>query len=186
LYACILSVILKVKKEIIKSKMTILSPILEDYLEVVLRFQREKHFARVSDISRTLSVGKSAVTAALKSLAEKGLVDYRSYEPVTLSRKGEQLAEHILLRRRIIQDFLEKVLAVDKNSAETTASKMEHAIDKDILDRFICLLAFISRARIKGKTLREEFIQFNNKGIGDWSCQQCIDDYMKELAGDEI
>jgi len=177
---------LKVKKEIIKSKMTILSPILEDYLEVVLRLQREKHFARVSDISQALSVGKSAVTAALKSLSEKGLVNYQPYEPVTLSKRGKEIAEQIFLRRRIIQDFLEKVLAVDKESAGTTASKMEHAINKDILDRFVCLLAFISRSRIKGKTLREEFIQFNNKGIGDWSCQQCIDDYMKELAGDGI
>jgi len=57
--------------------MTTISPVLEDYLEVVLRFQREKHFARVSDISKAMEVGKSAVTAALKSLSGKGLVNYQ-------------------------------------------------------------------------------------------------------------
>ena len=156
-----------------------LSPVLEDYLEVVLRLQREKHFARVSDISTTIEVGKSTVTAALKSLSRKGLVNYRSYEPVTLSKKGEELAEQILLRRRIIKDFLEKVLAVDKNRVEATACKMEHAVDKETLDRFVCFLAFISRARRKGKTLREEFSQLIDGGIGNRSCQQCIDEYLK-------
>ena len=164
--------------------MTPLSPVLEDYLEVVLRLQREKHFARVSDISTAIEVGKSAVTAALKSLSEKGLVNYRSYEPVTLSRKGQQIAELILLRRRIIKDFLEKVLAVEKKRVESAACKMEHAVDKEVLDRFICFLAFISRAQRKGKTLRDDFMQFINEGIGSWSCQQCIDEYLKELERD--
>jgi len=161
--------------------MTPLSPVLEDYLEVIFRLQREKHFARVSDISTAIEVGKSAVTAALKSLSEKGLVNYRSYEPVTLSKKGEQMAEQILLRRRIIQDFLEKVLAVEKNLVESAACKLEHAVDKEVLDRFICFLAFISRAQKKEKTLRKEFMQFISGGAGSWSCQQCIDEYMKNF-----
>lgn len=165
--------------------MTPLSPVLEDYLEVVLRLQREKHFARVSDISTAIEVGKSTVTAALKSLSEKGLVNYRSYEPVTLSKKGEEIAEQILLRRWIIKDFLEKVLAVEKNRVESAACKMEHAVDKDVLDRFICFLAFISRARRKGKTLRDDFMHFINEGIGSWSCRQCIDKYLKELEREE-
>ena len=160
--------------------MITISPVLEDYLEVVLRFQREKHFARVSDISKAMEVGKSAVTAALKSLSEKGLVNYQSYEPVTLSKEGLQMAEQILLRRRIIKDFLEKVLDVEKNRAESTACKMEHTVDKEVLDRFVCFLAFIFRTRRKGKTWREEFVQFIKKGIGSLSCKQCIDEYLKE------
>ena len=164
--------------------MTTLSPVLEDYLEVVLRLQREKHFARVSDISTAIEVGKSAVTAALKSLSGKGLVNYRPYEPVTLSKKGEEIAEQILLRRRIIKDFLEKVLAVEKKRVESAACKMEHAVDKEVLDRFICFLAFISRSQRKGETLRDDFMQFINEGIGSLSCRQCIDEYLKELERD--
>lgn len=164
--------------------MTPLSPVLEDYLEVVLRLQREKHFARVSDISITIKVGKSAVTAALKSLSEKGLVNYRPYEPVTLSKKGEEIAGQILFRRRIIKDFLEKVLAVEKKRVESAACKIEHAVDKEVLDRFICFLAFISRAQKKGETLREKFMQFVDGGIGSWGCQQCIDEYLKEIEED--
>lgn len=164
-----------------KSEITALTSVLEDYLEVVRRLESEKHFARVSDISQALEVGKSAVTAALKSLSEKGLVNYQSYEPVTLSKEGRKIAEQILLRRRIIQDFLVKVLAIEDKLADATACKMEHAVDKNILDRFICFLAFVSRSRRKGKTLGEEFIQFNNEGLGEWSCQECIDNYLNEI-----
>ncbi|MDP8214755.1 MAG: metal-dependent transcriptional regulator [Candidatus Euphemobacter frigidus] len=161
--------------------MITLSPVLEDYLEVVLRFQRKKHFARVSDISTAMGVGKSAVTAALKSLSKKGLLNYQPYEPVTLSREGQQRAERILFRRRILRNFLEKVLTIEKDHAEAAAGKMEHAVDKEVLDRFVCFLAFISRARRKGKILRDDFRQFIDEGIGSRSCQQCIDEYLKDF-----
>jgi len=76
------------------------------------------------------------------------------------------------------------VLAVEKNRAESTAGKMEHTIDKEVLERFVCFLAFISRDRRKGKTWREEFARFIKKGIGSQSCQQCIDEYLNELERD--
>jgi DtxR family transcriptional regulator, Mn-dependent transcriptional regulator len=161
--------------------MTAISPVLDDYLEVVFRLQSEKQFARVSDISTALGVGKSAVTSALKSLSGKGLVNYTSYEPVTLSDEGRRTAEGIIWRRRIIQDFLERILGVNPGAAEATAGKMEHTVDKDVLDRFVCFLAFISTAGKKGKTWREDFGQFIKKGTGSRSCRQCIDAYLKSL-----
>jgi len=161
--------------------MNALSPILGDYLEVILRFQQEKNFARVKDISETMEVGKSAVTAALKSLSDKGLVNYQPYEPVTLSAEGRRMAEQILLRRRIIQDFLEKVLGVEEGCAVSSACKMEHNVDKEVLDRFVCFLAFIFNVERKGKSWREEFEQFIKKGTSGQSCQQCIDEYLKDL-----
>jgi len=163
--------------------MVAISPVLEDYLEVVLRLQGEKQFARVSDISAALKVGKSAVTAALKSLAKKSLVNYKPYEPVTLSEEGKQMAEEILLRRRIIQDFLEKVLGIQAGPAAATACKMEHSVDRKVLDRFVCFLAFISGAGKKGKTWREDFARFIKGGTESRSCRQCIDGYLKSLEG---
>jgi len=161
--------------------MTKLSPTMEDYLGVVLRFQREKHFARVSDISSAMGVGKSTVTAALKRLSGKGLLNYQPYEPVTLSRAGQQAANQIFLRRHIMSDFLEKVLSIEKGHAESTAAKMEHAADKKVLARFICFLAFISTTRTKGKAWREEFQKFIKKGTGSRTCRQCINEYLQEI-----
>ena len=160
---------------------TKLSATLEDYLQVILRFQQEKQFARVSDVASTLKVARSAVTAALHSLAKKGLVNYRPYEPVTLSAKGMKKAEQIILRRRIITDFLENVLGILKNQAQSAACKMEHSVDAGILDRFVCFLAFIGRPRRNGTSWRNEFQRFMKKGTATRTCKYCVNKYLRRL-----
>jgi len=161
-----------------------LSATLEDYLRVVLRFQREKQFARVSDIASSLKVAKSAVTAALQSLGSKGLINYQPYEPVTLTEEGAQQAEEILLRHRIILDFLREVLAIKPKQAESTACKMEHAIDPPALEKFVCFLAFIRTHSGKGKTWLADFQRFTQSGVDGRTCKQCIRDYLRSARED--
>ena len=161
--------------------MSMLSSTLEDYLEVMFHFQQEKRFARVSDISSALGKAKSAVTAALHSLSKKGFVNYRPYEPVTLSTKGMEKAEQIVLRYRIIADFLENVLAIPKNQAQPAACKMEHSIDKKVLHRFVCFLAFIGKPRRKGMSWQDEFQQFMKRGTVTRTCKYCMNEYLREL-----
>jgi len=161
-----------------------LSATLEDYLGVVLRFQREKRFARVSDIASALGVAKSAVTAALQSLSSKALINYQPYEPVTLTEEGEQQAEEILLRHRIILDFLQNVLAIDAKEADTIACEMEHAINAVALERFVCFLAFIGTRSGKGKTWLKEFQRFTKSGAEGRTCKECIKEYLHKARGD--
>lgn len=161
-----------------------LSATLEDYLRVILKFQREKRFARVSDISLSLKVAKSAVTAALQSLSSKGLIHYQPYEPVTLTKEGEQQAEEILLRHGIILDFLQEALAVEPKQAESIACKMEHAIDPQALEKFVCFLAFIHTRSGKGKTWLSDFQRFMESGVNGRTCKQCIRDYLRSARQD--
>ena len=161
-----------------------LSATLEDYLAVVLRFQREKRFARVSDVSTALGVAKSAVTAALQSLSAKGLLNYKPYEPVTLTDEGEQRAEDIALRHRIIRDFLHEVLAIKPDRAECIACDMEHAIDGPALEKFVCFLAFAGTRSGKGKTWLSEFERFTRNGADGVSCRQCMKRYLREARSE--
>ena len=92
------------------SESSAISSTLEDYLEVILRLLGEKGAARVRDIAKALSVHKSTVTVALRRLAEKGLVNYRPYELVTLTPQGEELGREILRRHQLIRRFLSEVL----------------------------------------------------------------------------
>lgn len=155
---------------------------LEDYLAVILKFQREKQFARVSDIAAHLDVAKSAVTAALRRLSDEGLINYHSYEPVTLTEAGEELGEEILLRHRIILDFLRNVLGIEGARASDIAGKMEHTVDPPALERFICFLAFIGSRPESGRTWLQEFRQFLQSGTGDQSCKECIQVYLDNVA----
>jgi len=161
--------------------MSKLSATLEDYLQVIFRFQQEKQFARVSDVASELKVARSAVTAALHSLSKKGLVNYQPYAPVTLSVKGREEAEQIVLRHRIITDFLENVLAIPKDQTQSAACKMEHSMDAGILARFVCFLAFIGRPRKKGTSWRNEFQRFMKKGTATRTCEYCVNEYLRGL-----
>ena len=162
-----------------------LSATLEDYLQAILHLEQEKRFARVRDISEALSVAKSAVTAALQSLSDKALVNYIPYEPVTLTAKGMEKAKAIALRHRIMGDFLQHILGLDRDGAESIACGMEHAIDKEALRRFICFLAFIGQRDEKGQSWLDEFRHFISEGADGQTCKECIKQYLGGMDTDE-
>lgn len=161
-----------------------LSATLEDYLGVILSLEQDKRFARVSDIAASLGVAKSAVTAALQRLANEELVTYRPYEPVTLTREGQAKARDIRLRHRILLDFLEDVLLVDRERSEAVACEMEHGIDSQTLEKIVCFLAFVAARSTDGVPWLDEFRQFMAGGADGRTCHECMQAYIKRVKRD--
>ena len=160
---------------------TELSPTLEDYVGTIYRIERQQRVARPRDISEAQNVAGSTVTAALQSLAEKGLVNYEPYGLITLTDEGRGKAEELAMRHRIIKDFLEKVLRLDRGRAECTACGMEHAVDREALERLVCFLAFIEhRSRDSARWL-DDFRDFIQEGADGQTCKECVKEYMKVL-----
>ena len=115
---------------------------MEDYLEAISNIIKEKQVARVKDISKRLKVNMSSVSGALHILAAKKLINYAPYEIATLTPKGKKIAEDIILRHQTLKKFFVKVLSIDEKLADETACKMEHAMTKKILRRFIKFIRF--------------------------------------------
>lgn len=122
-----------------------LSATLENYLKAMAQLTAEKGLARVRDIADALAVHKSTVTAALRSLSERGLVDYAPYEVATLTPEGQLAADSVLERHEIIREFLVEVLFLDEGMAETSACRMEHDLDKEVLDRLQLFAEFMKQ-----------------------------------------
>lgn len=160
---------------------TPLSAALEDYLGVILRLQQERRVARVRDIADQSNVAKSAVTAALKTLSAKGLVNYEPYEPVTLTSEGAEQAEYILLRRRLLEDFLTSVLALEPVRAAAAAGDMEHAVDREAMERFVCFLAFVNQQHEGRTSWLAEFRSFVAGGTDNAACRACIQAHLERL-----
>lgn len=120
-----------------------LTAALEDYLEAIYHLCRRGQSAHSRDIAETLSVHKSTVTAALRSLGHMGLVNYAPYEAVTLTAKGSRLAEDVVDRHEALRDFFIDVLMVDAGVAETAACGMEHAIPRVIVEKLADFAHFI-------------------------------------------
>ena len=68
---------------------------MEDYLEAILALERLHKVARAKDIAERLKVKRGTVTGALKSLAEKGMINYTPYSYITLTPKGSEIASEI-------------------------------------------------------------------------------------------
>lgn len=116
---------------------------MEDYLEEIYDQINSRQVARVRDIASALNVSMSSVTGALKKLALKGLINYDKYQYITLTEEGQVLAAEIKGRHRVLTKFLEEALGVPSERAEANACRMEHAMDKDVIDRFLAALEFI-------------------------------------------
>ncbi len=107
----------------------------EDYLEAIHDLFAEGNAARVRDIANRLGVGMSSVSAALKALAERGLVNYDPYQLVTLTPEGQKLAETVAGRHETLQRFFTEVLGLDADAADANACRAEHAIDEQALQK---------------------------------------------------
>lgn len=120
-----------------------LSESLEDYLETILKLQTAKTVARSKDIAEALKIKRGSVTGMLKKLAAAELINYEPYGYVTLTPKGKKIAADIQKRHEVIKDFLFRILKVEEETAETTACRMEHAMDASTFKKFTNFLKFI-------------------------------------------
>lgn len=159
-----------------------LSESLEDYLETILDLETAHKVARAKDIADKLGVQRGSVTSALKTLAQKELINYEPYSYITLTRKGARIAAKIQERHRVLRDFLERVLQVAPDTAEHTACRMEHAIDDVTLDRLVCFIDYIRTCPRTGDDWIRAFVKHcRNKPVEAEECDACLNDCIERL-----
>ncbi len=117
-----------------------LSSSMEDYLEVILQLSREGQGVRVKEIAQALGVSLPSVTAALKTLAEAGLVRHERYRSVDLTPEGMEKARALSDRHEALVRFLADILLIEESVAEKEACQMEHAIGPLTLQRLVNFL----------------------------------------------
>ena len=132
-----------------------LSHSLEDYLEAILILETKNRVARVRDIAAHLDVQMPSVTGAVKSLREKGLVNYEKNSFISLTDAGKAAAEEIFNKHSVLVEFLETVLYLSHDKAVSQACNMEHVIDSETAGRFSNCTALIKKI-LKGNAVLHE------------------------------
>jgi DtxR family transcriptional regulator, Mn-dependent transcriptional regulator len=156
-----------------------LSASLEDYLEAIYHIVAKKQAARAKDIADKLQVKSSSVTGALRALAERKLVNYAPYDLITLTPHGQEIARDVIRRHEVLLEFFTKVLAIDGKEADESACLMEHAIQPNILERFIKFLEFMDTCpRMKIKWISGEGGYHCDTEPNRTNCEKCILDIM--------
>jgi DtxR family Mn-dependent transcriptional regulator len=153
---------------------------MEDYLETIASLIASGGEARVTDIAKRLSVRKPSVTLALRSLAEKGLVHYQPYAQPTLTDAGQTIASRIQHRHDVLKRFLVEVLLIEDKLAEANACRIEHAVDKEVLDHLAHFVDFVERCP-RGGTKWVGGYEYHCDPEGEHErCEHCL-----QLALDE-
>ena len=158
-----------------------LSSSMEDYLEAIFHIVSEKKASRAKDIANRLNVNNSSVTGALRSLSEKGFINYAPYDLITLTDKGQVHALNIIRRHDALKNFFTKVLGADDEESESTACKMEHAISPDILERLILFVKFVEKCPRSGQEWVERFGKICQKEKLEKDCIRCISNCLKSI-----
>ena len=102
----------------------------EDYLEMILMLREKKGYARSTDIASELGVTKPSVSFAMKRLRENGYITMDEGNYISLTEKGQTIAETIYHRHKALTAFLIGI-GVDEKTAREDACKIEHDISDE-------------------------------------------------------
>ncbi|MFT4681296.1 MAG: DtxR family Mn-dependent transcriptional regulator [Granulosicoccus sp.] len=105
----------------------------ENYLKAIykLAIKSEKGVS-TNALAERLDTKASSVTDMIKRLAGKKLVNYKKYQGVTLSKKGQQIAIDIIRKHRLWEVFLVDHLGFGWDEVHDVAEQMEH-VNSDLL-----------------------------------------------------
>lgn len=79
---------------------------MEDYLEMIMRLQREGLPIRINKLSEMLHVKPSSASKMVMNLKNADLISYEKYGIITLTEKGIHLGEYLLFRHDTLNRFL--------------------------------------------------------------------------------
>lgn len=106
----------------------------EDYLEQILMLKKAKGDVRSIDIANSMGFSKPSISIAMKHLKENGYVLMDKDNLISLTPKGEIIAERIYFRHVTLRSFLMK-LGVSEERADEDACKIEHDISDESFTR---------------------------------------------------
>ena len=114
--------------------MKYLTASLEDYLEIVYILYERLPSVGITDVAKALGISKPSVTKAVKTLKNNNLVIQEKYGKIILTPEGEQIAEVVYSKHKVLRRFLIEALNVSSKTAEIDACKIEHVVSKETLD----------------------------------------------------
>ena len=106
----------------------------EDYLENILILRERNGNVRSIDIVNEMNYSKPSISIAMKKLRTEGLVEMDLSGFITLTSKGEEIAQRIYKRHRLLKKVL-MAIGVEEETAAEEACRIEHDINDDTYDK---------------------------------------------------
>ena len=106
----------------------------EDYLENILILRERNGNVRSIDIVNEMNYSKPSISIAMKKLRTEGLVEMDLNGYITLTESGEEIAQRIYSRHKLLEKVL-VAIGVDSETASEEACRIEHDINDDTYNK---------------------------------------------------
>ena len=116
----------------------------EEYLRVIGLAAEQGERATTSYLARRLSVSMPSVTEMLQRLSTKGLVEHKARGQVRLTPEGQRLANSLIRRHRLWENFLVQCLGFSWDEVHEEAGRLEHATSPALEERLVEFLGDLS------------------------------------------
>ncbi len=107
----------------------------ENYLKVIYHLSADLQVIATNAIADKMQTKASSVTDMIKKLSEKGLVEYKKYQGVTLSESGVHAARMIVRKHRLWEVFLVDKLAFAWDEVHEIAEQLEHIQSEELINK---------------------------------------------------
>ena len=104
------------------------------------RLSQDNAEVHTGALAEKLGLAPGTVTATVKKLADRNLVDHTPYKKVSLTDAGRQIAISAIRRHRIVERFLADMLGYAWNEADRLATTFEHDLPQEVEDRIFLAL----------------------------------------------
>ena len=109
-------------------------------LKAMYRLTKAGADAHTGDLAEALGLSPGTVTATVKRLADRKIVDHKPYKGVELTAAGRRAAVAAIRRHRIVERFLADMLGYAWNEADRLATNFEHELPQEVEDRLYVAL----------------------------------------------
>ncbi|HOV69929.1 MAG TPA: iron dependent repressor, metal binding and dimerization domain protein [Clostridia bacterium] len=130
--------------QLLEQHKKLLTPSLEDYLEMIIRSMHADGYVRVNTLARQLNVQPSSASKMISRLAKLELVEYKKYGVLKLTPKGAEIGRYLLWRHDVIMNFLTLLRGEDNYGIFVEAELIEHILGKSTVESMEKMVAFFN------------------------------------------
>lgn len=146
--------------QLLEQSKKLLTPAMEDYLEMIYRNSLVEGYMRINTLSELLNVAAPSATKMVQKLNKLGLIDYKKYGIIFLTNNGREIGEYLLHRHNILELFLKNLGVNESVLLETEL--IEHNISATTLQKINLFNKFLEQ----NPDIIKKFEQFSQYNIG--------------------
>jgi DtxR family Mn-dependent transcriptional regulator len=131
-----------VQRTVVWSDPVEVTEVTEEYVETIYNMAMEGDIVIGARLAEKFRVAPPTVTETLKRMLRDGLVEMDARRQVTLTERGNQLAEAVLRRHRLTERFLVDMLGMQWHEVHEEAHRLEHRISGAVEQRVVATLDY--------------------------------------------